>query len=65
MAKYKCPEGVTSVSIGGEQYDADKNGFITVQDDGRAQLLGAAFACVPGSDAVDDAPVIKEVKADK
>ncbi|KMN36501.1 hypothetical protein VI26_06580 [Chromobacterium sp. LK1] len=32
MAKFKCPEGVSSVSVGGEQFNADDEGFIEAHD---------------------------------
>ncbi|OQS41136.1 hypothetical protein [Chromobacterium haemolyticum] len=32
MVKFKCPEGVSSVSVGGEQFNADEDGFIEAHD---------------------------------
>ncbi|MGR2663671.1 hypothetical protein ACUXVY_18965 [Chromobacterium haemolyticum] len=32
MAKFKCPDGVSSVSVGGEQFNADDEGFIEAHD---------------------------------
>lgn len=34
MARYKAPKGVTSISIGGEQFNVGDDGCITVPDDG-------------------------------
>lgn len=32
MAKFKGPEGITSVSVGGEEFNVDKDGCISVPD---------------------------------
>ncbi len=45
--KVQCPEGVSDVSIGGENFTPDKNGVIELPDNGNHfSLLPAGFAVV-------------------
>jgi hypothetical protein len=41
------PEGTTSASVGGVQYDADKNGHITVPAEHAIQLYSFGFGNAP------------------
>lgn len=45
--KYKAPEGVTSINVGGEQFDVDDLGHITVPADGNYAVLVASHGFVP------------------
>lgn len=38
MPKYKVPAGENGLNIGGQQFNADKNGEITLPDDGNYTL---------------------------
>lgn len=44
--KYKAPEGCSGISVGGEQFNTDEQGFITVPDNGdyHAMLEPHGFA---------------------
>lgn len=56
--KYNCPEGGTSVSIGGETFDANKKGVVTVPDEANhGDLLSLGFTLAAGQDD-PAAPVI-------
>ncbi len=46
MATFQTPEGTVSVSVGGEQYNVDENGQITVPDGQAALLLPHGFTPV-------------------
>jgi len=47
MTILQTPEGTVSVSVGGEQYNVDDNGQITVPDGQAALLLPHGFTPVP------------------
>jgi hypothetical protein len=53
MAKFQCPEGTTSVSVGGEQYNADENGQIDAPDNVAGLLEPHGFKRVPAKKAAD------------
>jgi hypothetical protein len=38
MPKYKAPEGVTGINIGGQQFNADEKGVIAIPDEGSYQM---------------------------
>ena len=61
--KYKAPEGCHGVSVGGEQFNTDKKGFITVPDEGDYHALLAPHGFVPAPDA--DKPEEPKGKAAK
>lgn len=53
MPKFQCPEGVHSVSVGGEQYNADDKGQIDVPDGAAVLLEPHGFKRVPGKAAAE------------
>lgn len=55
MATFQTPEGTVSVSVGGEQYNVDENGQITVPDGQAALLLPHGFTPVPPARQAADA----------
>ena len=50
MAKLQLPKGMTSVSWGGNQYDATKKGVVDVPDEAVADLV------VFGATGIDEPP---------
>lgn len=58
MPKFQCPEGTTSVSVGGEQFNADENGQIDAPDSLGPLLEPHGFKRAPeaAAPAADDAP---------
>ncbi len=54
--KYKAPEGCPGVSVGGEQFNTDENGFVTVPDGGdyAALLAPHGFTPAPADESKDD-----------
>ncbi|OVE46695.1 hypothetical protein [Chromobacterium violaceum] len=53
MAKFQCPEGTTSVSVGGEQFNADDHGQIDAPDNAAGLLEPHGFKRVPEKAAAD------------
>lgn len=53
MPKFQCPEGVHSVSVGGEQYNADEHGQIDAPDNTAGLLEPHGFKRVPEKAAAD------------
>ena len=53
--KYEAPAGCNGVSVGGEQFNTDAEGFITVPDDGdyAALLAPHGFTPVPPASAAE------------
>jgi hypothetical protein len=47
MARLKAPEGVTSASFGGVQYDADADGMIDVVPEAVEALVAHGFVGAP------------------
>lgn len=45
--RYQAPAGQTGINIGGEQFDADDRGVITVPDEGDYSALLRAAGFVP------------------
>lgn len=43
MPKFQCPEGVNSVSVGGEQFNADEHGQIDAPDNAAGLLEPHGF----------------------
>ncbi|MFK7088679.1 hypothetical protein AAFM71_07665 [Chromobacterium violaceum] len=59
MAKFQCPEGTTSVSVGGEQFNADEGGHIDAPDSVASLLEPHGFRRVfvqPAADKPVDPP---------
>lgn len=55
--KYKVPDGGTSVSVGGETYEANKRGVVEVPDEAsHDDLLSHGFTLVVGKAAGDADP---------
>lgn len=53
MAKFQCPEGVNSVSVGGEQFNADEHGQIDAPDNAASLLEPHGFKRVPEKAAAE------------
>lgn len=47
MAKFQAPEGTTSISVGGAQYNTDADGRIEAPDNLAPLLLPYGFSRVP------------------
>lgn len=72
--KYTAPEGVTSINVGGEQFDVAEDRTITVPDGGNYAVQVVAHGFVPfveprasrGKKTAGDvpAPVVEEAPAD-
>lgn len=45
--RYQLPAGQTGINIGGEQFNADKDGIITCPDNGDYVLLLRGAGCHP------------------
>lgn len=57
MTKYKAPQGVTGINIGGQQFNVDADGNISLPDEG-------SYSLPPGYERVDEMvttvkPVVK------
>ncbi len=58
--KYKCPKGVTSVSVGGDAYNVGRGGIVEIPDEKNVVAMLAPHGIVP----VDDTQAAK-TKADE
>jgi len=54
--RYQLPDDLTGVNIGGEQFNADKKGIVTLPDNGD---YAASMAVLGAVAAVEDAPAVK------
>lgn len=53
MPKMKCPANCDSVSVEGEQFEADENGFVDVPEEAVSAVMSHGFT----------APTLDELKA--
>ena len=59
--KYKAPEGCSGISVGGEQFNTDEQGFITVPDNGDYHAMLEPHGFTPESIVADEAPAAEPV----